>query len=161
MRGVGLLTMKPAASAAAVTSADLVGGQVEPDQQSLAAHLGDPRVGGEPVAELLAEHGDVLEQALGLDRADDGERGSAGDRVAAERGAVVAGLEQVTRRADAEAGADREAAAEPLGHGHDVRASPPAAWWANQAPVRPIPVCTSSSHSSAPCSSAVARAAAR
>ena len=51
-----------------------------------------------------------------LDGADHGERGGAGDRVAAERGAVVAGLEQLAGGADADAGADREAAAEALGH---------------------------------------------
>ena len=37
----------------------------------------------------------------------------------------------------------------------------PAAWWANQRPVRPIPVCTSSRTSSAPRSAVNRRAAAR
>ena len=45
-------------------------------------------------------------------------------------------------------------AAEALGQGDDVGRRSPATrvWWANQAPVRPMPVCTSSSQSSAPCS---------
>ena len=38
---------------------------------------------------------------------------------------------------------------------------PLGSWWANQAPVRPMPVWTSSSHSSAPWSSQSSRAAAR
>ena len=37
----------------------------------------------------------------------------------------------------------------------------PAAWWANQAPVRPMPVCTSSSTSSAPRAAVISRAAAQ
>ena len=37
----------------------------------------------------------------------------------------------------------------------------PTPWWANQAPVRPMPVCTSSSTSSAPRSAVISRAAAR
>ena len=34
-------------------------------------------------------------------------------------------------------------------------------WWAYQAPVRPMPVWISSSHSSAPCSAVISRACAR
>ena len=58
---------------------------------------------------------------------------------------------------EAEAGTDRDAAAEALGQGDDVgrTGSPRPGRWANQAPVRPMPVCTSSSHSSAPWSSAI------
>ena len=37
----------------------------------------------------------------------------------------------------------------------------PTVWWANQAPVRPMPVCTSSSTSSAPRSAVISLAAAR
>ena len=62
---------------------------------------------------------------------------------------MLAGFEQPAGVADADAGADRQAAAEPLGQRDDVRPIP-ADWWANQAPVRPIPVCTSSITSSAP-----------
>ena len=39
----------------------------------------------------------------------------------------------------------------PLASGHRVRARCPTAWWANQSPVRPIPVWISSTTSSAPC----------
>ena len=134
--GVGLLTMKPACERGRDDVGRRLVGEVEPDQQPLAAHLGDPRVGGQPVAQLLAERGDVLEQAVGLDRVEHGERGGAGDRVAAEGGAVVAGLEQVAGVAEGDAGADRDAAAEALGDGDDVGHDARAVWWANQAPVR-------------------------
>ena len=56
--GVALFTMKPAARAAAATSADRLG-EGEADQQTLAPDLRDPWVGREPVAELLPEHGGV------------------------------------------------------------------------------------------------------
>ena len=118
--GVGLLMMKPRCLGGRGDGGGDVGAQVETDQQPLAAHLGDPRVGGEAVAELLTEHGGVLEQVLGLDGPDHCEGGRAGHRVAAEGGAVVAGLEQVACGADGDAGADREAAAEALGDGDEV-----------------------------------------
>ena len=52
-----------------------------------------------PVAMLLADQRDVLQQPVGGDRVEHRERRRAADRVAAERGAVLAGLEQVGRRA--------------------------------------------------------------
>ena len=138
-----------------------VGRQVEADQQALAADLGDPRVGGETVAELLAEHGDVLEQVVVLDRADHGERGGAGDRVAAERGAVVAGLRagRRPRRAPMQAPIGKPPP-RPLAT-VTMSGATPSRGGRTTAPVRPMPDCTSSSQSSAPCSSAIARAAAR
>ena len=152
--------MKPALERGREHLGRLVLGEVEADQQPRAAHLGDPRVGGQAVAELLAEHGDVLEQAVGLDGAEHGERRRAGDRVAAEGGAVVAGLEQLAGRAEADAGADREAAAQPLGERDDVgRARRDVAGARTTRRCGRSPVCTSSSQSSAPCSSVIRRAA--
>jgi hypothetical protein len=46
------------------------------------------------------------------------------DRPARERGAVVAGLEHVPVLGRGHAGADRQAAAHALGHGHHVRCQP-------------------------------------
>ena len=118
--GVGLLMMKPRASAAAATSADRVLDQVEPDQQAAAADLGHPGVGGQPGPEPLADGRDPVEQAVLLDDVEDREGGRAGDRVAAEGGAVVARLEQRGGVTQGDAGADRDAAAEALGDGDDV-----------------------------------------
>ena len=67
--GVGLLTMKPAAQGGGGDLGRRARRKVEPDEQARAADLGDPRVGGEAVAELLAEDGHVLEQVLVLDGA--------------------------------------------------------------------------------------------
>ena len=97
-----------------------VDGDVEPDQQPSPARPRDARVVGEAGEEPLAEVGDAGEQAVVLDRVEDGQGGGAGDRVATERGAVVAGLQQVAGPAEAEAGTDRDAAAEALGQGDDV-----------------------------------------
>ena len=71
------------------------------------------------------------------------------------------GGEQPGRRAEADAGADRQAAAQPLGQRQDVRHARPAAMLANHWPVRPMPLCTSSITSSAPARSQISRAAAR
>ena len=105
--------------------------------------------------------GGVLEQPVLLDGVEDGERGGAGDRVAAEGGAVVAGLRAGWPASpSADAGADRDAAAEALGEGDDVGRRRDSVR-RTSAPVRPMPVCTSSSQSSAPLSRVISRAAAR
>ena len=109
-----------------------------------------------PVAISLPTCVDVVEQAVLGDRAQHGERGGAAHRVAAERGAVLAGLQQVAPAApSADARADRQAAAEALGERDDVGRDAAACWYANQEPVRPMPVCTSSSTSSAPRSAVI------
>ena len=156
MRGPVSLTMNPRARARRRPPRRPVGVEVEPDQQARAADLGDPRVGGEPVAQPLAERPSTWSSSPSASMVSSTARAAAQrDRVAAERGAVVAGLEQLAGRARAPmAGADRDAAAQALGErddvGHDVQRS--GGWWANQRPVRPMPVWTSSSQSSAPCS---------
>ena len=71
-----------------------------------------------------------------------GRRG--GQRLAAEGGGVVARLEGGGHLRLGPAGPDGHAVAEGLGHGDDVRARCPGCWWANHAPHRPRPVCTSS-----------------
>ena len=102
--GVGLFTMKPASRAAANTSAETASVRSRPDQQAGAAHLGDPvvpvqgrRAGARPISV------GVLEQPVLLDGVEHREGGRRRDRVAAERGAVVAGLEQVGRLTGREA----------------------------------------------------------
>ena len=89
--------MKPWASAAAATSAESGRDRSRPIEQAR------PRTSGR-ARRRPARHGGarprggVLEQAVLLDGVEDGERGGAGDRVAAEGGAVVAGLQQGRRR---------------------------------------------------------------
>jgi hypothetical protein len=97
-------------------------GQYDAEQQARAPDAGDQRVvqALDAAADLLPHALDVVEQALVRDGPDDGEGGRAADRVAAERGAVRAGPEQVPGVAEREARADRQAAAETLGQGHDV-----------------------------------------
>ena len=101
----------------------------------------------------------ALEQAVALDRVEDGERGGA-RRPGCRRTCVPCSPAAEQRRGvrRRRAGADRQAAAEALGEGHDVGHDAARAWWANQAPVRPMPVCTSSRTSSAPCRVAMPRA---
>ena len=94
--------------------------QVQADEQAPSTDLGHALVGGQPGPETLAHRGGVLEQTVLLDGVEDGERGGAGHRVPAEGGAVVAGLQQGGRLAERDAGADRDAAAQPLGDGDDV-----------------------------------------
>jgi hypothetical protein len=62
----------------------------------------------------------VRHEAVGFDHVQRGQRGDAGQRIAAEGGTVVARLEHAGGAAGREAGADRHAGAEPLGQGHDV-----------------------------------------
>jgi hypothetical protein len=76
--------------------------------------------------------------------------GDAGERVAAEGGAVVAGVEHAGGRAACQAGADWHTVAEPLRGGQHVGHDRRVCWNANIAPVRPLPVCTSSSINSQP-----------
>ena len=87
--------MKPASCAAADDLGRHAGGEVEADEQALAADLCHAGVGGQAVAQLLTQDGGVLEQVLVPDRPHDREGRRAGDRVAAEGRAVVAGLEQL------------------------------------------------------------------
>ena len=94
--------------------------QVQADEQAPSTDLGHALVGGQPGPETLAHRGGVLEQTVLLDGVEDGEGGGAGHRVPAEGGAVVAGLQEGGRLAEGDAGADRDAAAQPLGDGDDV-----------------------------------------
>ena len=108
---------------------------------------------GEPGADL----GDVREQAVGLDRVEHGERRGAGDRVAAERRAVLARARTAGRAAPKPTQAPmRQPAAEALGERDDV-GQDAVAPVANHSPVRPMPVCTSSRTSSAPVASQISR----
>ena len=76
------------------------------------------------VGQRLADQLDVIEQVGGLDRVEHREGGGAGDRVAAEGRAMVARLQRGGAVAEADAGADRQAAAEALGQGEDVGGDP-------------------------------------
>jgi hypothetical protein len=89
----------------------------------------------------------VRHQAVGFDHVERGQRGDAGQRIAAEGGTVVARLEH--------AGGAPAARQAPIG---TPEPSPlarvmtsgrmPACWWANHTPVRPMPHCTSSTMNS-------------
>ena len=104
----------------------VVGGELQADQQALAADVEhDVRVAVLQAVELLGEvagqFADVVHQfGLGelLHR---GERHGHGQRVAAVGRAVRTDGHAGARRRAGDAGADREAAAEGLGQGHDVR----------------------------------------
>ena len=160
--GRGALMMKPASRAASATAAAT--GAVEDDaaEQPAAADAGDQRVvqRRHRADQVLPHRGGVVEQAVPLDHGDHREPGDGRDRVAAEGAAVAARAEQGRRPAGRQAGADREAVAQALGHGDDVGLTPSADVH-QPAPVRPIPVCTSSIQSRAPCRSQISRAAAR
>src|SRR5699024_5074884 len=100
------------------------GAQCDAQQQSGPAHPVDQRMleGEDVTGEPLADGADVREQILLEEGAEHGQPRGRGQRVAAEGGAVLAGLEQIVHlRAVAEHGTDREAAAEALGEGHHVR----------------------------------------
>ena len=109
--------------------------------------------------EQRADLAGVLDQALALDRVEHGQRRGGDRRAAAEGGGVVAALEAVADLVGHQR-ADRQAAARPLASadGVGLDAVP---WKANQAPQRPMPVCTSSNSSSASWRSHSARAACR
>src|SRR6266700_6730017 len=66
----------------------------------------------------------AAEQVVALDGVEDREARGTGDRVAREGRTVRTGVEQVLGRAEGEAGADRQATAEALGQGDDVRTDP-------------------------------------
>src|SRR6266511_2425306 len=91
--------------------------QDDAQEQTGAAYSGDERVAQtfDAGAQQLADPLGVVEQALGLDRVQHRESGGAAHRVAAERAAVAARSEQGGRVAERDAGAERQAAAEPLG----------------------------------------------
>ena len=144
----------PCASAASTTGA---AGR----SSSTASRSPSPRTSpnaASPSRELRGHVADVGEQLV-VDRVDDGARRGARDRVAAERRGVVAGLEARRCVVGDEQRADRQAVREALRERD--RVGPHAELCqAKNAPLRPTPVCTSSKISSAPCSSASARASA-
>src|SRR6478735_4152083 len=88
--------------------------------ETRARHLDDAGLLAQERLELDAPGDGGVQQAVGLDRLEDGEGGSGRDRVAAEGGAVVARLEQRCRVAAGDRRADRDAAAEALGERDDV-----------------------------------------
>ena len=136
--------------------------QHDAQQQAGAADLVDQRVvealdGG---GDVLAQGVDVVEQSSRLDGVEHGQSRGRTDRVAGEGGSVLAG--------------GRAAAAGPKPITAPIGRPPPrplasvttsgripARWCANHAPVRPMPVCTSSRTSSAPAALVISRAAAR
>ena len=120
--GRGALTMKPASSAASATAGAT--GAVSVTARSRPR----PRT---PVISRVAERQDrrrqlvpevvgPRQQSVPLDHRDHGQAGDGRDRVAAEGAAVAARPEQGRRPAGRDAGADREAVAQALGHRHDV-----------------------------------------
>ena len=98
--GTALLTRNPAARAWATTAADTGPGQQDADQQAGAVDAADQRV-PQPLdgrRDALADERGVLQQPVGGDRVEHRQRRGRADRVAAERGAVLAGLEQLAPR---------------------------------------------------------------
>ena len=115
------LTRNPAARAA-LTAAALCPRTGRRRATGPSPDTGEQRVvdGGDAAGQGLADRLDVLEQVVFLDRVEHRQGGGAGDRVTAEGGAVVAGDERAARLAEADAGADRQPAAEALGEGHHI-----------------------------------------
>ena len=73
-----------------------------------------------PWLQRLAEHVGAADQVVVGQHLQHRERRGGAHRVAAERAAVQAGVEQIGGLADREARADRQPAAEPLGQGDHV-----------------------------------------
>ena len=99
--------------------------QVEADHRPQDADVADQvgQLGAkrlEVLAEPLADREPALEQAVGLDRLDRGQRRPAGDRVAAERGGVHPRLERRGDRRPGDHHARGDAAGQRLGAGQDV-----------------------------------------
>ena len=94
--GCTALTRKPACRAAALTAGALSCGEHGGEPQAAAADAREQRVvdGRDAAGQRLADRLDVLQHVIALDRVEDREGRGAGDRVAAEGGAVVAGHER-------------------------------------------------------------------
>ena len=104
--------------------------------------------GREPLAQRRRPARSRPSRSIGVE---DGEGGGAGHRVAAERACRAGRAPAATprrRTPGRRRSAGRRRAPWP---GSGRRARRPSVWCANQAPVRPMPVCTSSRTSSAPC----------
>ncbi len=106
------LTRRPCSRAARSTS------PAQSSRSAMARHSPDPRIAGDqgtvhcgqPLREMLADALHRVEQVLVGDRVQHRQRRGAGDGVPAERAAVITWREQGSRRADADAGADRNPA---------------------------------------------------
>ena len=102
-------------------------GPVEHDShhQPLAAEFDEAghalQLGHEAIAQLRAQAAGILHQLVVFHDVDRGEGSPHGQRISAEGGAVVAGLEDLGSRAMRHDGADRHARAEALGQRHHVR----------------------------------------
>ena len=117
------LTIRPSSRARAATAPAT--GSVSPMPSS------SPRpwtsvTSGEPMPRIAARscspaHPRVLDQTRPLDLAEHGVGGRGGERVAAEGGAVLAGLEQVGCRPEGDESPDREAAPMPLARRDGIR----------------------------------------
>src|SRR5699024_11815548 len=96
--------------------------ELEPEQQSLARDLSDPVDPGQLGLQPVADFGHLVEEVLLLDGLEHGESGRAGDRVAAEGRAELAGLEQLRVRIyHSDGRPDGHDNAEALRRGDDVR----------------------------------------
>ena len=160
--GVTALTTRPAARASACTARASSPGPARrraagpgPARRPRRAGRRAPRWSVSPA--LAAARRQVV--ALHDRQHGPGRRGRQG--LAAEGRGVVAGLEGGGDVAPGPAGADGHAVAQRLGHGDDVGHAHRSARWPNHRPVRPSPVCTSSTMSSSRRSSQSRRTSAR
>jgi hypothetical protein len=99
--------------------------QLQPEQQTAAAHVADQRVAPlhlvQPRQRLRADPGRVVDQAFALDHLERGQRGRGGDRVLLVRVVPVGLLSDDVQIVPCQAGSDRQyAAAQGLAEHHDV-----------------------------------------
>ena len=159
--GATALTMNPASSRACAVAAATGSANWTAISSPSPRTVGDQRVSQSPdaVPQVGPDDARVLQQAVPLDDVQGRERRRRrrpGCRRTSSRAGRARAGSRPARRARRRAPIG-DAAAEALGERDDVRDDrrvPPrwACWWANQAPVRPTPVCTSSRTSRAPAS---------
>ena len=124
------------------------GGKGDRPEQTPTAYAGDGWMtkAEDGIGQMGAEVVRLLKQLVPLDHRDHRQPRDGCHLVAAEGAAVAAGTSRVAARPLAMQAPDREPVAEALCH-VTRSAVTPSATWTSQQPVRPIPVCTSSTQS--------------
>ena len=121
--GVTAFTTSPASRHAAATGPDSIPGASSAAISSPgAAHLGDTGQRQQRLREVLPRARGERGNVLGLHGLQHRERGASGERLAAEGGGVVAGLERRRDVLTRPTRTDRHPVAQRLGHGDDVGA---------------------------------------
>ena len=132
-----------------------LGIDLDADPEAASAHVGDRRCCGSRAArveQISRRARRALDEALALDQSSAASADRGGERVAAEGRAVEPGVNTaISRACRTKAYTGQHAAAERLAEDQPVRADALVLAARTIAPVRPSPVCTSSTISSMPC----------